>query len=70
MACDTVSQHQLFVKFITAHLCQVISPGIKKHAHDQALGAVHSQRLTRTDLLIQLKQSLLVALGSILCQAG
>ena len=52
-AVDPIAQHQLLVEFITSHLCQIITPGIKEHGVDQALGALHRQRLAGTDLAVQ-----------------
>ena len=49
---DTVSEHQLFIEFISADLGKIISSGVKKHSRDQAFCAVHGKRLTGTDLLI------------------
>ena len=52
LAADTVLQQKLFIKFISSYLCKIITPRIKEHAHDQALRAVHSQRLAWAYLLI------------------
>ena len=66
---DSVSEHQFLVKFISADFRKIISAGVKKHGHNQALRAFHAQRLARTDLFIQLKQTLLIVLRSVLCKA-
>ena len=43
---------KFFVKFITSDFGKVISSRIKEHCHDQALCALHCQRLTRTDFFV------------------
>ena len=60
-AVDPIAQHQLLVEFITSHLCQIITPGIKEHGVDQALGALHRQRLAGTDLAVQFQKAILIA---------
>ena len=69
MAGDTVAKHQLLIELIASYLRQIISSRIEEHAHDQALCAVHGQRLTRTNLLIQLQKTFLIALCGILGQS-
>ena len=66
---DPVPEHQFLVKFISADLCQIISPGVKKHRHNQALRTLHAERLAGTNLFIQLKQTLLIVFRSVLCKA-
>ena len=65
---DPVAEHELLIEFISADLGKIISSGIKKHRHDQAFRALHTERLARTDLFIQLKQTLLIILRSVLCK--
>ena len=52
MADNPLIKMKFFVEFITSHLGQIISSGVEEHGHDQALGALYSQRLAGTDLLI------------------
>ena len=68
MMSDPVAEHKLFIKFISADLGQIISSGIKEHRHDQAFRTLHTERLARADLFIQLKQTLLIILRSVLCK--
>ena len=63
----TVLQMKLLIEFITANLCQIISLRIEEHTCDQRLCALYCQRLTRSDLFVQLKQTLLIALRSVFC---
>ena len=49
---DTVAERQFFIEFITSDFRQIITPCVKEHIVNQALCAVHSQRLTRTELFI------------------
>ncbi len=51
---DAVPEGQLLVELISAHLGQVISAGVEEHGVDQALRALHAQRLPGTDFLVQL----------------
>ena len=53
-AADTVSQHKLFIEFISADFGQIISSGVKEHGINQAFRTFHTQRLAGTDLFIQL----------------
>ena len=52
MADNSFIKMKFFVEFITSHLGQIISSGVEEHGHDQALGALYSQRLAGADLLI------------------
>ena len=52
LSCDTVSQKQFFIEFVTSYFCQVITFRIKEHTVYQALCTLHCQRLTWTDLFI------------------
>ena len=70
MASNPVPERQFLVKLISAHLCKIISAGVKKHGVNQALRALHAQRLPGTYFLIQLQQAFLIVLGGILCKAG
>ena len=65
---DPVAEHEFFIEFISAYLGKIISSGIKEHRHDQAFCALHTERLARTDLFIQLKQTLLIILRSVFCK--
>ncbi len=69
MVSDPVSEHQFFIKFISADLCKIISSGVEKHCHNQAFRTLYAERLAGTDLFIQLKQTLLIVLRSVLCKA-
>ena len=52
MTWNTVLKSQLFIKFVTANLSQIITSRIKEHAGNQTFRTVYCQRLARTDLLI------------------
>ncbi len=67
---DPVAESQLLVKFISSHLGQVIPAGVKEHGIDQTLSALHAQRLTGTDLLVQLQKAFLIILRSVLGKTG
>ena len=60
LSCNTVSQKQFFIKFISSYFCQIITFRIKEHTIDQTASAFHCQRLTRTDLLIQFQKTFLI----------
>ncbi len=62
---NTVSQKQLFIKFISSYFRQIITFRIKEHTVDQAASAFHCQRLTWTNLLIQFQKTFLITGGSI-----
>ena len=51
---DSVSECKLFVEFISANLCQIISSGVKEHGVDQAFRALNTQGLTGTNFFVQL----------------
>ena len=51
---DPVAHGQLLVELISAYLGQVISAGVEEHGVDQALRALHAQRLAGADLFVQL----------------
>ncbi len=70
MSGDTVSEQQLLVVLITPNLGKVIAPRIEEHAVDQALRALHRERLARTDLLVQLAQAALIIVALILLKSG
>ena len=67
---NAVAKRQLLVEFIAANLCKVISSGIEEHGIDQAVCALHGKRLTGTNLLVQLKQTLLVGMSGVLGKAA
>ena len=67
---DSVLQCQLLVEFVSAHLGQIISAGIEEHGIDQTLCAFHAERLPGTYLFVQLKETLLIILSSVLGKAG
>ena len=54
VACNTIAQQKLLIKFVTSHFCQIISSWIEEHAHNQALSALHCQRLAGTNFFVQL----------------
>ncbi len=69
MSRDTVAQLKLLIIFITADSCQVITPRVKEHAGDERLRALHRNRLSRTDLLVQFLQAGLIIRSLVLCQS-
>ena len=69
MAADTVAEHQFFIKLVSSYLRQVITSRVKEHAGDQAFRTINCQRLSRTDLLIQLQKSFLIVGCRILFKA-
>ena len=70
MSGNAVAKRQLLVEFIAANLCKVISSGIEEHGIDQAVCALHGKRLTGTNLLVQLKQALLIGMSGVLGEAA
>ena len=66
---DSVFQHQLLIKFISAHFGQIVTPRIKEHTVDQARCAVHTERFAGTYLFIQLKHTFLIVRGRIFSDA-
>ncbi len=65
---DTVLEGKLLIELIPSHLRQVIASRIKEHTGNQTLCAVHRQRLTRTDLLIQFQKTFLVIRRGVLLE--
>ena len=49
---DPIAQRQLLVEFISADFGQIIPAGVKKHGRNQALSALHAQRLAGADLFV------------------
>ena len=49
-----VAERQLFVEFISSHLCQIISSGVKKHGVNKAFRTLNAEGLTGTDFFVQL----------------
>ena len=66
---DPAAKRQFFVEFISSDLGQIITAGIKKHSVNQTLRAVHGQRLSRTDLLVQFQKAFLIIRRCILGEA-
>ena len=70
LSADAVAKQQFFVELITSDFCKVISSRIEEHACDQALCTLSAAAGCPTEIFVQLKQTFLIALGSIFCQAG
>ena len=51
-ACDTIAEVELFIKFISADLSQIISSCIKEHAVQEGFRILNCQRLARTKLFV------------------
>ena len=63
---DTILKMQLLVELVSSDLRQIISLRIEEHTVQKILCAVYGKWLTRTKLLVKLKQTILIILCSIL----
>ena len=61
MTGDAVLEMQFLIEFIAPHLGKVISSGVKKHGHNQALRTVHRERFAGANLPVELEQSRFIA---------
>ena len=66
---DSVSKCQFLVEFISADLSQIVSTGVKEHCINKTFGTFYTQGLAGTNLFVQLKQTLLIILSSVLRKA-
>ena len=62
VALDSVFKMKLLIKLITSNLRKVIAARIKEHAVQKRACGIDGQRLTRSDLTIELEQTTLVVL--------
>src|SRR5699024_9750223 len=69
LSCDTVLEHQFLIKFIAADFREIVPARVKEHTCDKTFRTVYRKRFARTDLFVQLKQTLLIILSSVLSKA-
>ncbi len=67
---NAVAKHQLLVEFITADLCEIVSLRVEEHAVKERFRTLHRERLARTQLLIQFKETVLIIVGRILLKGS